>query len=593
MKTLSTWQATWKLIRCSPWPFLLYFVLWTFYLSSWLIPGLIVQAMFDDLTGAAPVEIGFWGLISLLAAVEIARITANLSKRVGEETFRYTIQALLRKNIVTNLLRRPGAEGLPVSAGDAISRLRGDVAELADFPTWLPHVLGYVVLAVVCVVIMFTIHPLITLVAVLPSLAVAAIGYYTWGRILRYWDASRATNGAVTGFLGEILGAVQAVKVADAEADVIAHFQTLNQARRKAELKTHLMWELIHWISYNLGDLGFGVVLLLAGQAMRPGPEGVATFTVGDFALFSVYIGHIIHIPGTLGSFIADYRTQAVSIKRMLELQPHAPPETLVAQGPTYVRGAFPSLTRPAKTPAQRLQKLQVSGLTCKYPNSENGVQDVRLCLERGSFTVVTGRIGSGKTTLLRALLGLLPKDAGEVQWNGQLVQDPASFFVPPRSAYTGQVPVLFSESLKDNILMGLPEDEVDLPAALRAAVLEQDVGELQAGLETIVGPKGVKLSGGQVQRAAAARMFVRGPELLVFDDLSSALDVETERALWERVFSSPGRPTCLVVSHRRPALRRADHIVVLQDGKVEAEGKLEELLESSAEMQRLWRGER
>ena len=102
---------------------------------------------------------------------------------------------------------------------------------------------------------------------------------------------------------------------------------------------------------------------------------------------------------------------------------------------------------------------------------------------------------------------------------------------------------------------------------------------------------RGVKLSGGQVQRVAAARMLARNASLLVFDDLSSALDVETERLLWERVFKRPN-VTCLVVSHRRPALRRADHIIVLKDGRVHDEGKLDELLERCEEMQLLWHGD-
>jgi ATP-binding cassette subfamily B protein len=215
----------------------------------------------------------------------------------------------------------------------------------------------------------------------------------------------------------------------------------------------------------------------------------------------------------------------------------------------------------------------------------------VEFALPRGSFTVITGRIGSGKTTLLRALLGLLPKDAGEIYWNGERVADPASFFVPPRSAYTAQVPLLFSESLQDNILMGLPEDKVDIQDAIRLAVMEPDLEELEHGLETMLGAKGVKISGGQRQRTAAARMFVRDPELLVFDDLSSALDVETEKTLWERVFEQRNA-TCLVVSHRKPALRRADQIIILQDGKVIAEGKLDDLLETCTEMQRLWQGD-
>jgi ATP-binding cassette subfamily B protein len=218
-------------------------------------------------------------------------------------------------------------------------------------------------------------------------------------------------------------------------------------------------------------------------------------------------------------------------------------------------------------------------------------VAGVNLRLEQGTFTVITGRIGAGKTTLLRVLLGLLPRDAGEIRWNGELVDDPAAFLVPPRAAYTPQAPQLFSDTLRSNILLGLPDDPGGLREAVHAAVLEQDVDAMDDGLDTVVGPKGVRLSGGQVQRAAAARMFVRRPDLYVFDDLSSALDVVTERTLWERLFARRD-VTCLVVSHRRAALRRADHIFVLENGHVEAEGSLEHLLTTSAEMQRLWRGD-
>ena len=182
------------------------------------------------------------------------------------------------------------------------------------------------------------------------------------------------------------------------------------------------------------------------------------------------------------------------------------------------------------------LESLQVRGLTHRFPDGEEGLEDVDLDVEQGSFTVITGKIGSGKSTLVRALLGLVPS-TGEIYWNGELVEDPASFFVPPRSAYTAQVPRLFSESLADNIALGKRATRERLREAVQLAVLDPDLERMEHGLETMVGARGVKLSGGQVQRSAAARMLATEAELLVFDDLSSALDLHTEAELWKRLF--------------------------------------------------------
>jgi ATP-binding cassette subfamily B protein len=243
-------------------------------------------------------------------------------------------------------------------------------------------------------------------------------------------------------------------------------------------------------------------------------------------------------------------------------------------------------------TAGDRLNVLEARGLTYLYPENGRGISDIDLTLRRGSFTVVTGMVGAGKTTLVRTLLGLLTKDSGDIRWNGRLVEQPGDFFVPPRSAYTAQIPRLYSDTLRNNILLGYPERDGQLERAIHAAVLEDDMGRFAAGLDTVIGPRGVKLSGGQAQRTAAARMLVRDAELYVFDDLSSALDVETERKLWERLFRERGDATCLVVSHRKAALMHADHIIMLANGRIEAEGTAEQLLARSESFRKLWAGE-
>jgi ATP-binding cassette subfamily B protein len=326
---MSTWRVLGRLLTYQPGQYVLNLVLWG---SFWMIPlltGLVTRAIFDAITGGLRAGPHLWGLLALLVAVAAARIVVNVAGVDAWARFYFGQAGLLRRNLLERILSRPGARALPDSPGEAMSRFRDDVDEVLRLVELSVDGIGIVLAGVIGSAVMFRINPVLTLVVLVPLAAIVTVVTALRRRILRYrWDAREAA-GRVTDLIGEMFGAVQAVKVAVAEEHVVGRLRVLNEARRRAALKDSLLSEVMGAVFWSSVNLGIGLILLFAGTAIRSG-----SFTVGDFALFIFYLTLVTEAITMIGNFSARFRQAGVSVQRLLDLLPGEPPDRLVEHLP-------------------------------------------------------------------------------------------------------------------------------------------------------------------------------------------------------------------------------------------------------------------
>src|SRR5262245_4448469 len=353
-----TWRIIARLALFKPWLYLTSGLLASimFYLFP-LIPGLIVRQVFDQLTGAAPAGLNVWSLIALLVVVALVQELVRMGAATAENSLHVVINTLLRRNLLTRILQYPGAQALPASSGEAISRFRDDVEAVPGVLSWTIDPIGQAVVMVIGLSILASINPWVTLIVFIPLLATLVVVNAASGRIQRYRRANQEAIGAVTGLLGEIFGAVQAVKVAGAEPHVITFFKTINEARRRASLRDVLLTQLLASFSSNAANIGTGVLLLVLAQAMQR-QSGAAPLSVGDFALYVSYLGWLTFVTTMFGNYLARYRQVGVSLDRLVALMPGVPPETLVQHHPVYLWGELPALPPVPQAAQDRLKTL-------------------------------------------------------------------------------------------------------------------------------------------------------------------------------------------------------------------------------------------
>ena len=561
---MSVWRLAWRVSQHERRTF---WVGWALFVLFFVIPvaiGWVLSRAFDALSVEDTGAVLRW--VALLAVLEVARMTAIHFGALTWTKVWVHMQTLLRANLLAAQVASGGPEaGQPVgSAGEAITHFRDDAEDVAMFVDGIVDVSAGLAFTMLAGVVLGVTNPAAAAVLVLPLLTVGIATKLLDTRIKAYRLADREATAAVTGLVGDVMAAATTVKVNDAGDALLARLERLVEQRRATAVRDRVLDESLQAFSRGAADVGLGAVLLVAAGGLASG-----RFGVGDLALFAAYLGWLSFLPRMIGRVLARRKQAEIAFDRMRVLVADRDAENTVRARelpigrPAGGRGEA-TVVRPRRVP---LEQLDVVGLGAHYASGA-GVADVSFSIRRGEFVVITGAVGSGKSTLLRAILGLAwqAEVTGEVRWNGRVLDDRQSFLVPPNAAFLPQVPQLISDSLATNVAFGGVSDE-RLREALRLAVMDVDLADMPDGADTLIGPRGLRLSGGQRQRLAGARAVVHDPELVVLDDLSSALDVETELRVWQNL--AEAGMTVLAVSHRAVAFERADQVLRLEAGRL------------------------
>jgi ABC-type multidrug transport system fused ATPase/permease subunit len=371
-------------------------------------------------------------------------------------------------------------------------------------------------------------------------------------RLARSAKSTVAARAAFATALVSSLTAARTVKLAGATRPVLSHLARLDTTRselQRQEIATQVWARSTPAILSGLLPIAAWALYLFGG--LSSGATLVAVSTLGAARWFA----------WTTASLISQLPSARVWTTRTVAMAGVADYSSDVA-GVDISAGTAPG---PAQAPRNPLRELELDGFTAIHEDGTLAARDIDLTITRGELVLVVGPVGSGKSSLLRALAGIV-HHTGSLRWNGEPVDQPEIFLRPNQVGYVAQLPRVFSGSVADNIRLG---HDIEAQAAVTTAQLEHDLQA--AGLGLLIGHKGTRLSGGQLQRLALARALAPRTELLVADDVSSALDVTTELALW-RALRERG-VTVIGSTSKRAALAQADTVVVLIDGQVAAHG--------------------
>ena len=543
------WRALWVRPWWGAWSVVL-FLGGTIFAPLGAITGYLWGRVVEDLqAGVTPVPLTLVLAASLLAA---PLLLADAFRRYP----RWWTEVLLRVRMSV-LLGQIRSRRLPRNPpGEVVARSM-DADRFARYADrWVDFVNGLLIVAITMVAGGTWLAGAVLLAVMVSSALASSVGRPIAGRSADRSSTARARFGRA---LVSAVESARTVKLAGRTPEVHAHLRRVDNGRVDAAVFEHRVQTALDGVPVVMVQVG----VVAAWAFFLWGGWGLATAllvanAVNGFDWFGRVAGAVVtEAPGTQAWQRATSRfAGGVDLMQL-------------PAGIDLVTGEAPAPVQPEPT---RLERLSLTGFGAVHDDGTIGVDDVDLTVERGELVLLLGQVGSGKSSLLASLAGLMDH-TGSLRWNDTEVVDPEEFLRPGQVAHVAQVPRVLSGTFADNVRLG-HDRGFDRPVA--DALLAADVDEA-GGQGAVVGHRGVRLSGGQVQRLALARALAADTELLLADDVSSALDATTEIELW-RALRSRGT-TVVGATSKRAALAQADRVVVLVDGGVAAVGPWRDLV--------------
>lgn len=408
----------------------------------------------------------------------------------------------------------------------------------------------------------------------------APIPFVIWGSIYyqrkispRYRDL-RTAVGALNSRLENNIAGIAVIKSFTAETFEARRVEHASQAYRDANFAAIRLNALYTPAIRMLIALGFGGVLLAGGWRVIEGQS-----TVGELALFTMLIQRLLWPLTRLGATLDEYERARACGRRTLEL--------------LNARPRVEDPAKPIEAPLTR-GEIEFDQVSFAYANGLTVLKNISLKITPGETVGFAGATGAGKSTLIKLLLRFYDPTAGVVRVDGANIAELRQRDVRRRMALVSQDVYLFHGTIAENIAYGLDPDDADLrervERAAEMARLHDFVRSLPEGYDSIIGERGIKLSGGQRQRLSIARAILKNAAILIFDEATSSVDTETERAIQENLASLTRGRTALIVAHRLSTIRHADRIIGLSNGEIVEQGRHEDLLRAGGVYADLWR---